>query len=186
MVGIVIQLMAMVIESGQTPPWELTDERLLAECRWEAYRGSGPGGQKRNKTSSAIRVTHLPTKIQAIAEESRSQGENRVHALRRLRHKLAMEIRREIDPGDFVLPGWMEEYKANGFHMAERNPLYAALVALILDVFQAVHWELARAAVLLGVTNSSLVRFMHGDGQLWQRINRSRQQLGMKALFWDK
>ena len=37
----------------------LSDEELMKECRFDAMRGTGPGGQKRNKTSSAARVTHL-------------------------------------------------------------------------------------------------------------------------------
>src|SRR3954462_11561756 len=111
----------MTLAPGEVSPWELPDEKLLAQCRWEAYRGSGPGGQKRNKTSSAIRVTHLPTKIQAIAEESRSQSENRIHAMRRIRHKLAMELRRDIDVIDFHPPDWFEPYRAAGLHMAEKN-----------------------------------------------------------------
>jgi protein subunit release factor B len=51
----------------------MPDNQLLADCRWEAFRGPGPGGQKRNKTSSAVRITHLPTGLSAIATESRSQ-----------------------------------------------------------------------------------------------------------------
>src|SRR5687768_10522322 len=62
----------------------LTDDALLAECRWDIYRGSGPGGQKRNKTSNTVRLTHLPTGTQVTAGESRSQAENRMRALRRL------------------------------------------------------------------------------------------------------
>jgi len=55
----------------------LTDERLLAQCEVDTYRASGPGGQKRNKTSSAVRLRHPPTGLIVIAEESRSQHENR-------------------------------------------------------------------------------------------------------------
>lgn len=171
---------------GETAPWELSDEHFLEQCRWEAYRGSGPGGQKRNKTSSAIRITHLPTKIQAIAEESRSQSENRMRALRRLRHKLAMDLRRDIDLVNFHPPAWLDDYKVAGFHMAERNPLYPSLVALILDVLKAGRWEVGRTAVILGVTTSSLVRFLHDDVILWQAVNRVRQNLGIKPLTWDK
>lgn len=171
---------------GEPAPWELPDEHLLQQCRWEAYRGSGPGGQKRNKTSSAIRVTHLPTKIHAIAEESRSQAENRMRAMRRLRHKLAMELRRDVDLVNFRPPDWLEEYKVTGFHMAERNPLYPSLVALVLDVLKASHWEVSRTAAMLGVTTSSLVRFLHDDVILWQAVNRVRQKLGIKPLTWDK
>src|SRR5690242_20878954 len=87
-------------------PWLLPDEKLLAQCRFEAFVGSGPGGQKRHKTNAAVRITHVPSGIHAIAAESRSQRENRIHAIRRLRHKLAMEIRREIDPVNYQPPAW--------------------------------------------------------------------------------
>lgn len=175
-----------ILPISDSAPWQWPDKKLLADCRWEAYRGSGPGGQKRNKTSSAVRITHLPTGIHAIAEESRSQSENRLHALRRLRHKLAMEIRHEFDLLASPLPDWLEPYRLAGLHMAEHNPLYPSLVALILDILRSAHWELSRAAVTLGVTNSALARFMHADGHLWERVNRIRKELGMRPLLWQR
>lgn len=53
------------------------------------YRGSGNGGQKRNKTDSCVRIHHLPTGIISISEDSTSQGRNKQEALRRLEIKLA-------------------------------------------------------------------------------------------------
>ncbi|MYJ01125.1 MAG: peptide chain release factor-like protein, partial [Chloroflexi bacterium] len=41
----------------------LPDEELLAQCRFERFRVSGPGGQHRNKTDSAVRLTHEPTGV---------------------------------------------------------------------------------------------------------------------------
>src|SRR5437899_10680650 len=64
----------------------LTDAALLAQCEVDTYRASGPGGQKRNKTSSAVRLRHTPTGLITIAEGSRSQHENTANALTRLRH----------------------------------------------------------------------------------------------------
>ncbi len=57
------------------------------ELRLETRRGSGPGGQHKNKTESAVRVTHVPTGIAAYAD-SRSQHQNRVLALSVLRARL--------------------------------------------------------------------------------------------------
>jgi peptide chain release factor len=51
-------------------------------------RASGPGGQHVNRTESAVRVTHLPTGLQASASEERSQHRNRKLALARLGAKL--------------------------------------------------------------------------------------------------
>lgn len=59
-------------------------QRLLAECEVEAYRSSGPGGQKKNKTESSVRVRHIPTGVVRIATESRSQMRNREAALQRV------------------------------------------------------------------------------------------------------
>ena len=71
----------------------LSDQALLAQCELDRFRASGPGGQKRNKTESAVRLRHLPTGLVASATESRSQHENRARALRRLRERLALELR---------------------------------------------------------------------------------------------
>src|SRR5436305_10506423 len=76
----------------------LSDSQLLAQCEVDTYRASGPGGQKRNKTSSAVRVRHPPSGLIVIAEESRSQHENRARALRRLRQALFLKIRDELLP----------------------------------------------------------------------------------------
>jgi peptide chain release factor len=69
---------------------EPVDETRLTpgELRWETMRASGPGGQHVNRTESAVRVTHVPTGIQATATEERSQHRNRKLALARLVQKL--------------------------------------------------------------------------------------------------
>src|SRR5258708_10446362 len=74
----------------------LTDSQLLAQCEVDTYRASGPGGQKRNKTSSAVRLRHLPSGLIVIAEESRSQHDNRAKALQRVRQALYLELRETI------------------------------------------------------------------------------------------
>ena len=63
-------------------------ETLEGEVRIDTYRASGPGGQHVNKTNSAIRITHKPSGIVVIAQDSSSQFRNKETAFERLVEKL--------------------------------------------------------------------------------------------------
>ena len=79
----------MTLMSDDQAQTEVPDlEQLEKETELTAYQASGPGGQHRNKTFSAIRARHLPTGIVVTAADSRSQLRNRKIALERLRERL--------------------------------------------------------------------------------------------------
>ena len=60
----------------------------IRDIRIEYYRSRGPGGQRKNKKETAVRIRHIPTGITVIATESRSQARNRQIALKRLKERL--------------------------------------------------------------------------------------------------
>ncbi len=155
-------------------PWLLSDEKLLADCRVESYVARGPGGQHRNRKNTAVRITHLPTKLHASATDSRSHRENQIHALRELRHKLALELRTEIDPLTYRPPAFFADYPA--LRMNPKNPLYPETIAQVLDVLKTVHQDIAKAAVLLDLSNSALTRFLHEDSALWLTSNNAERR----------
>ena len=66
-----------------------SDEDLLRECEIETFRASGPGGQHVNKTETAVRLRHLPSGQVVTSREERSQRQNKMLCLRKLRERVA-------------------------------------------------------------------------------------------------
>lgn len=70
------------------PPYPLDRETLEREIAIDTYRASGPGGQHVNKTSSAVRLTHAPSGVVVVAQDSSSQFRNKNIAMERLIERL--------------------------------------------------------------------------------------------------
>ncbi len=91
------------------------------DLRVDVYRSSGAGGQHVNKTSSAVRITHIPTGIVVACQNERSQLQNKDTAMRMLRSKLfalaqqAQAERVEDLRGDQLEIGWGSQIRSYVF-----------------------------------------------------------------------
>lgn len=155
--------------------WSLSDAELLAQCEEDRYRASGPGGQKRNKTDSAVRLRHRPTNVLVTAVESRSSHENRRRAVRRLRAALAYDHREAVDPGPSDSP-------ALDLSLPPRDPQFLAAAAVVLDWLAHHRGQMGETARQLGLTTAELTRFLHTTTECWRSAQQLRQAHGLKPL----
>ena len=92
------------------------------DLRVDVYRSSGAGGQHINKTSSAVRITHLPTGIVVASQAERSQLQNRVTAMNMLKAKLfELEEQKKAEEkakleGVQLDIGWGSQIRSYVFH----------------------------------------------------------------------
>ena len=167
----------------------LSDQQLLAQCAVDTYRASGPGGQKRNKTSSAVRLRHVPSGLIVIAEESRSQHENRARALRRLRQALYLKVRDDL-PAETLTPevlathaDYREARNGEGrLDLGRKDPRFWPAVGVTLDVLQAVEARVSDAALALGISTGNLISFLATDPKVWEQASVLRTRFGHKPL----
>lgn len=101
--------------------------KLARECDITAFKSSGPGGQKKNKTESSVRVRHLPSGITRIATESRSQMRNREAALERVWAELQKRKRKPkprvaTKPSTAADERRLEQKRRDSVRKRERRP----------------------------------------------------------------
>ena len=158
----------------------LEDAALLAECRFDRFRASGPGGQKRNVTDSAVRLRHAPTGLTGEANESRSQHENRARALRRLRLEIALHRRAPVELEAYIVPPELAE-AARG-RVGRRDGRYLTAIAQVFDLLEATGWRVSDAGELVGATTAALTRLVTSDPIVLRAANERRRALGLRAL----
>ncbi len=160
-------------------------EELLAQCGLRTQRRSGPGGQHRNKTSSGVFLHHEPTGIVAEATERRSQADNRVVALQRLRFRLAIEVR---TPSVLDIPAAEEEsqlrdeFRGKLLKMNDRNEAKPAVLALVLNDLHASGGQPSAVAPLWETSTSSIVRLVKSHPASFALLNAIRRHHGRSGL----
>ncbi|NQU48724.1 MAG: peptide chain release factor-like protein [Planctomycetes bacterium] len=168
-------------------PAQLPEPQLLKDCRRENTRGSGPGGQHRNRVATAVRITHMPTGIMGQAYERRSQKDNARVAIFRLRLNIALEFRKPLDDQDFEIPyqpptEWISRRKGTKIRVNPEHDDFPGLLAEVLDLLQIHQDDLPKVSTLLGISQSQLIKFLGSESRALHQLNERRKKAGMKPL----
>jgi len=162
-------------------PATLEDIELLKQCNVSFGQSTGPGGQHRNRRSTAASLVHEPTGMHGSASERRSQDQNRSVALRRLRLRLALQVRTR---GRFKAVSRLWETRRQGKQISV-NPKhrdYPALLSEALDCINAHRWDVAKAAGALGISMSQLTKLLRHHPAALERVNQVRDEIGVPRL----
>lgn len=146
------------------------DQELLRYCKISFTKGTGPGGQKRNKTSSAVQIELPELNLSAQDCTECSQIRNRENALQKLRMEIAFLCR--ISPA--VPPETME--------CSLNSPRYPLFAAQLLDVFADSKCDPRLTAEKCGVSPTALLKKLHRDPHLWQYIQKMRISADLHKL----
>jgi len=168
---------------SSTHPAALTEEHLLRDCQSRRQRRSGPGGQHRNKVETAVVLTHLPSGVQGEATERRSQEQNRVMALFRLRVNLALAVRTECDltkqqPSKL----WQSRCRSRRIAINVTHVDFPQILAEALDVLAASDFDVKAVAERLACSTTQLVKLLRQEPRAIQAVNRRRQDAGLHPL----
>ena len=166
-----------------THPAALDPEELRKQCRLERGRATGPGGQRRDKVETAVRLRHEETGVEASAGERRSAAENEQQALRRLRLELALALRVPWNSRRAPSSRWRRRRRRDGrLEIRTGHADFPALLAEALDAAVGFEDDLSAAAQALGVSTSQMVRLLAMEPRGLAAVNQRRRDRGLHAF----
>jgi hypothetical protein len=173
---------------------KLSDEQLLAGCDIHIYKASGPGGQHRNKVSSAVRLRHRETGISATANDSRSQQTNRTQAMRRLRMNIATKLRAPIDLQASAIPSILAECifapkkpnpaseASSRLEIGRKDSRFWEVAAILLDMLSSAEGQLGVVARKLKISTGNLTKILKSDRHLLAATQEIRKSWDLKGI----
>ena len=168
----------------------LPPEDFLRQCERTPFQASGPGGQKRNRVYSAIRLTHTPTGLRAESASFREAARKLTDAVDKLRLALAIQGAQAEgqESDDAGTPVALERIKPPANFPAFRvkiNPDHKDFPATVLHALAAFHVtnaDLKITAGYLSVSPSAFARYLKLDKQVLAAANRLRVAAGHPVL----
>ena len=151
---------------------------FVSQCRLTAHRRGGPGGQHRNKVSSAVMALHLPTGISAEANERRDQSQNRRVAIERLRLRLAIVLRSRTQnnaPMASIESDLRQRWHRRALKVSESNWDRSAVLAVVLDDLHRAGGQPSLIAERWQLSTTSIVQFVASSPPAFQMVNRWRE-----------
>ncbi|MEO6095353.1 MAG: peptide chain release factor-like protein [Fibrobacteria bacterium] len=153
---------------------------LLRRCRQARFQGSGPGGQKRNRVYSGVRVTHADSGLSAESVDSRASLRNLEAAVGRLRLSLALSASYlDRQPDECLAEVPQPPFRVGASASHEDYPRF------LLRALHRLAWhkgQVAAAAAALDCTASALTRFFKADKAAWARTRGIRADNGLHPL----
>jgi Protein chain release factor B len=163
-------------------PATIDEEALASQCEVTKDRGSGPGGQHRNKVESRISIIHTPTGVEAMAGERRSAVDNRRVAMFRLRLALAVRVRTSMPAGDVRSELWKSRCVQGKIACNPRHRDYPSLLAEALDIVWACGLDVPAAALRLCCSTSQLLKLIKDHPPAFLMLNQAREAAGLHKL----
>ena len=163
-------------------PVELPIDELLKSCSVKRTRGSGPGGQHRNKVETAIVITHIESGVVGQASEKRSQHRNHEAAVERLRVNLALAIRTPEGMIQSPSPLWRSRVKSKKLVINPAHEDFPRMLCEAIDVISAQQFDVGKAAQKLEVSSSQLVKFLKLAPAAFDLLNRERASRSLRKL----
>ena len=154
----------------------LSDEHLQQHCSVETFKVPGPGGQKKNVTNSAVRIKlRHRVKIEGTASESRSQHQNKLKALTRLRLIIALKLRSEVSNTDLA-----DLQKNNYLLINPKNSIFPITTAILFDQLKLNAWDHQSLARDLNIGTNPLIRALKKDRTVWRALTEEKSKISLR------
>ena len=155
----------------------------------KSIRTALPAPAGRNATRPARRCAFAICRVRliVIAEESRSQHDNRAKALKRLRQAFYLKLREAISTEGLSSISQRAELASvrslsGKLEVGRRDERFWPAVGLILDVLEATEARVSETAAALGISTGHLIDFLETEPKVWEQANQQRQRFGHKPL----